>query len=122
MKTVRGRFVVRWFVGSFGLWVASELLGNESISFEGRFSVVLFSGLILALVNVFIKPLLVFLTLPAVLLTLGIFMVVINAVVVLLAAWLYGPLEVSGFGIAVITGMIIGLVNWLVTAFLEDKK
>lgn len=122
MKTARGRFIVRWFVSSFGLWAASELLGSESISFEGRFSAVLFSGLILALVNVFIRPFIVFLTLPAVLLSLGIFMIVINALMVLFAAWIYGPLEVSGFGIAVITGMIIGIVNWLVSAFLEGEK
>jgi uncharacterized membrane protein YvlD (DUF360 family) len=40
---------------------------------------------------------------------------------VLLAANLYGPLEVDGFGVAIIAGLVIGLVNWLVTAFLEDK-
>ena len=122
MSTARGRFVVRWFVSAFGLWIASELLGSESISFEGQFSAVLISGLILALANTFIRPLIVFLTLPAVLLSLGIFMVVINALMVLLAAWLYGPLEVSGFGIAIVTGMIIGLVNWLVSALLESEK
>ena len=48
-------------------------------------------------------------------------MVVINALMVLLAAALYGPLEVSGFGVAIITGLVIGLVNWLVSAILEDK-
>ena len=116
------RFFARWFVGSFGLWIASEILGDESVSFSGRFSVIVISGLILATINTLIKPLVVLLTLPAVLLTLGIFMVFINALMVLLAAWLYGPLEVSGFGIAVITGMIIGLVNWLVSILLEDKK
>ena len=121
-NTAKGRFVVRWFVSSFGLWIASELLGNESISFEGRFSAVLISGLILALINTIIKPMVVFLTLPAVLLTLGIFMVVINALMVLFAAWLYDPLEVSGFGIAVMTGIIIGVVNWLVSALLDGEK
>ena len=40
MNTARGRFVVRWFVSAFGLWIASELLGSESISFEGQFGVV----------------------------------------------------------------------------------
>lgn len=122
MKTARSRFVVRWFVSSFGLWIAAELLGSESISFEGRFSAILISGFILALTNTFVRPMVVFLTLPAVLLSLGIFMVVINALMVLFAAWLYGPLEVSSFGIAVIAGMIIGLVNWLVSAILEGDK
>ena len=122
MKDRKMRFVVRWFVSSFGLWIASELLGNDSISFEGRASAIVISGFILALVNVFIKPLVVFLTLPAVLLSLGIFMVVINAMMVLLAARLYGPLEVDGFATAIVAGLLIGLVNWLVSALLEDKK
>ncbi len=122
MKNRKMRFVVRWFVGSFGLWIASEILGNDSISFEGRVSAIVVSGFILALVNVFIKPLVVFLTLPAVLLSLGIFMVAINAMMVLLAAYLYGPLEVNGFGVAIVAGLLIGLVNWLVSALLEDKK
>lgn len=122
MKTAKGRFVVRWFVSSFGLWIASELLGSESISIHGQFGAIIVSGLILALANTFIRPMVVFLTLPAVLLSLGIFMVFINALMVLLAAWLYEPLEVSGFGIAVIAGMIIGLVNWLVSVLLEGDS
>ena len=122
MNNARSRFVVRWVVSIIGLWIASELLGSESLSYGGRFGAIVFSGFILALMNTFIKPLVVFLTLPAVLLSLGIFMVVINALMVLLAANLYGPLEVGGFGVAVITGLVIGLVNWLVSAMLEDKK
>jgi putative membrane protein len=116
------KFVIRWIVSSLGLYIASEILGNESISYEGRLSAVIISGLLLAIVNTLIRPIVVFLTLPAVLLSMGIFMVVINGLMILLAAWLYGPLEVSGFGIAVITGLLIGLVNWLVSAILEEKK
>jgi putative membrane protein len=119
-KNKRSRFIVRWFVCSLGLWIASELLGSSSISYGGKISAIIFSGLVLAIANTVIKPLVVFLTLPAVLLSLGIFMVVINALMVLLAARLYGPLEVAGFGVAVVAGIIIGLVNWLVSALLED--
>lgn len=122
MNTARSRFVARWFVSSFGLWIASEVLGAGSISYGGKVSAVIVSGLILATVNTFIRPLVVFLTLPAVLLTLGIFMVVINALMVLLAARLYGPLQVDGFGVAIIAGLVIGLVNWLVSAILEEQK
>jgi putative membrane protein len=116
------KFLVRWGVSTLGLWIASELLGNESLSYEGRIGAVVFSGLILAIVNTLVRPVVVFLSLPALLLTLGIFMIVINALMILLAAWLYGPLQVDGFGIALITGMVIGLVNWLVSAVLEEKK
>ena len=83
MKKSQSRFLVRWFVSAFGLWVAAGLLGNESISFEGKVSAIILSGLILAIVNTIIKPLVVFMTLPAVLLSLGVFMVVINALMVL---------------------------------------
>lgn len=122
MNTTLSRFLVRWAVSVLGLWVAYELLGPESITFGGRIGAVVFSGFMLAVLNTVLRPVVVFLTLPAVLLTLGIFMIVINALMILLVAWLYEPLEVSGFGIAVITGMVIGLVNWLVSALLEDKK
>jgi putative membrane protein len=121
MNTSLSRFLVRWSVSVVGLWAASGLLGTESISFEGRLSAVIISGLILAIVNTIIRPIIVFFTLPAVLLTLGIFMVFINGFMILLAAWLYGPLQVSSFGIAIITGIVIGLVNWLVSALLEEK-
>ena len=115
------KFLVRWGVSILGLWIASELLGNESLSYEGRLSAIVISGLILAIVNTLIRPIVVFLTLPAVLVTLGIFMVVINALMVMLAAWLYGPLEVDGFGIALITGILIGLVNWLVSIIFKGE-
>lgn len=119
-KNKRSRFLVRWFVCSFGLWIAAELLGSSSISYGGRISAIVISGLLLACLNTVLKPLVVFLTLPAVLLSLGVFMVVINALMVSLVARLYGPLEIAGFGVAVIAGIIIGLVNWLVSALLEE--
>ncbi len=121
MNTRKSRFLMRWVVSITGLWVASALLGNASISYQGRISAIIISGLLLAIVNTVIRPIVVFFTLPAVLLSLGIFMVVINALMILLAAWLYGPLEVSSFGIAVITGLVIGLLNWLVSVILEEK-
>ena len=122
MNKKSGKFLARWFVSSLGLWIAAELLGSESITVGDQFSAVLISGLILAILNSFIRPLVVFLTLPAVLITLGIFMLVINALMVMLAANLYGPLEVDGFGAAFVVGIIIGLVNWLVSIVLDDKK
>lgn len=80
------------------------------------------SGLILALINSVIKPLVVLLSLPAILLTLGLFMIVINGFSVLLASWLYDPLHIENFWTAMLAGVIIGLVNYLVTAILEAKE
>jgi putative membrane protein len=122
LMKMRSRFLTRWFVCSFGLWVAAELLGSDSISLGGRFGVVVVSGLVLAMVNTIIKPLVVFLSLPAVLLSLGLFMIIINGLMVLVAAKLYGPLEVQNLGVAILAGMVIGLVNFLVSAVVEDRS
>ena len=121
MKQKASRFLVRWVVCSVGIWLAAELLGADNISFANGATAIVFSGLVLAIINTIIKPLAVFLSLPAVLLSLGVFMVVINGLMVSLASKLYSPLQVSSFGVAIIAGMVIGLVNFLVTAIIEDK-
>jgi putative membrane protein len=117
------RFVVRWFVCSLGLWVAAGLL-STTVEFNttgSKFWAVLVSGLLLAIINAIIKPLVVLLSLPAILLTLGLFMIVINGFTVLLVSWLYQPLHVTNFWAAMLAGVIIGLVNYLVTAILESQ-
>lgn len=115
------RFLVRWGACSLGLWVAAGLLGS-GLSYDGRVSVLVIAGLILAAVNSIVKPIVVLFTLPAVLLTLGMFMLVVNALMVLLVAWLYEPLYVSGFWAAMLAGLIIGVVNLLVSIILESEQ
>lgn len=120
MKRPLLRFFIRWLVCSLGLWVAAGLLG-ERISYDSRLGVIVMSGLILALVNAVIKPMVVILSLPAILFSLGLFMIVINGLMVMLVSKLYSPLEVTNFGAAMLAGMVIGLVNYLVTAILEER-
>jgi putative membrane protein len=115
------RFIIRWFVCSLGLWIAAGLLG-ERISYDSRIGVIVVAGLILAIVNTIIKPIVVILSLPAILFSLGLFMIVINGLMVLLASWLYPNLEVTSFGTAVLAGIVIGLVNYLVSTILEEDK
>lgn len=112
------RFLIRWFVCGLGLWIAANLL-SDRISYD-NLVVIVIAGLILAIVNAIIKPVLVILSLPAILFSLGLFMIIINGVMVFLVSWLYKPLHVAGFGSAILAGMIIGLVNYLVTAVLEE--
>ena len=114
------RFLIRWFVCGLGLWIAAGLLG-ERITYDSRFGVIVFAGLILAIVNAIIKPIVVILSLPAILFSLGLFMIVINGLMVLLVSWLYPPLEVNNFGAAMLAGVVIGLVNYLVSTILEEK-
>lgn len=103
-----------------GLWIAAGLLA-ERITYDSRLAVIIISGLILAIVNAVIKPMVVILSLPAILFSLGLFMIVINGLMVMLVSKLYSDLKVTNFGAAMLAGMFIGLVNYLVTAILEER-
>jgi putative membrane protein len=114
------KFLVRWFVSSLGLWIAAAILGPDRLSVGGRWGAWIAAGFVLALINMVLKPLLLFLSFPALLLTLGLFMLVVNGFLILLASWIYNPLEVNGLGTAIVAGLIVGLVNFLVSHILED--
>lgn len=103
-----------------GLWIAAALLGSQRLYIGGSWRTVVVAGFILALVNMIIKPILVILSFPAVILSLGLFMLVINGFLILLVHWVYNPFYVKNLGIAIIAGIIVGLVNFLVTKIMED--
>src|SRR5947209_3963813 len=114
------RFLVRWFVCSLGLWIAAGLL-RSGVYYSSSFHVILIAGLVLAIINSVIRPIVVILSLPAILFSLGLFMIVINGFTVFLASWIYKPLQITNFWMAILAGMIIGLVNYLVTTILENQ-
>lgn len=118
------RFLVRWVVCSLGLWIAAGLLSSHIRlgAADSELGVVIVAGLVLAIINAVIRPIVVLLSLPAILFSLGLFMVVINGFMVWVAAWLYSPLQVTNFWWAILAGVIIGLVNYLVTAILENRE
>ncbi|HUC88212.1 MAG TPA: phage holin family protein [Candidatus Binatia bacterium] len=121
MRNPAVRLLVRWLVCGLGLWIASALFGKW-VHVGNHVGVIIVAGLILAAINIVIKPIVVILSLPAVLLSLGLFMIVINGFMVFLASKLYHPLNVTNFGAAILVGMVIGLVNYLVTTILESGK
>ena len=114
------RFLVRWAVSALGLWVASAILGYSHLSIGSGWKTVIIAGLVLALVNMAFKPLLVILSIPAIILSLGLFMLVVNGFIIMLVHWIYSPLFVKNLGWAILAGIIVGLVNFLVTKVLED--
>ncbi|HEY5442332.1 MAG TPA: phage holin family protein [Candidatus Saccharimonadales bacterium] len=115
------RFLTRWLVCSLGLWIAAGFLSN-SITYDSKLRVIVIAGLVLAIINVIIKPIIIIFSLPALLFTLGLFMIIINGLTVFIASKLYHPLHITNFWAAVFAGMVIGLVNYLVTAILEDVR
>lgn len=120
MKTPLGRFIVRWLVCSLGLFIAAGLLGS-SIDYGNETHVIIIAGLVLAIINVVLKPIIVIFSLPAILFTLGLFMIIVNGITVYIASKLYHPLHITNFWAAVFAGIVIGLVNYLVTAILEER-
>ena len=114
------RFAARWVVSGLGLWIASGILGASRLSVGHTVGTVIGAGFFLALVNMGVKPILVILSFPAIILSLGLFMLILNGFLILLVHWIYQPLYVSGWGVAIIAGIIVGLVNFLVTKVLED--
>lgn len=118
-------FLIRWVLSALGLWLAVRLLGTgyENVDVTAGFWGFLFAGLIFSIVNSLFKPLLVIVSLPAILLTLGLFTIVVNGVLVYVSL-LVAPGIAMSFGNSIITGIILSLVNYIVSVAIEirDEK
>lgn len=119
-RSFAARFILRWVGSSLGIWLAAGLLSNH-ISYGDSTWVIIGAGFLFAILNMLLRPVLVLLTLPAVILSLGLFMIIINGLVVYIVSGLYKPLHITSFWAAVFAGLVIGLVNFCITALLEDK-
>ena len=79
------------------------------------------AALVLGLINAVVRPILLFLTLPFTLVTLGLFIFLLNAFCLWLTSWLVKGFDVHGFWAAVIGALIVSVVSWLVNVFLSDR-
>lgn len=120
IKSFVARFGLRWLVSILGLYVASAILGAERLSVNGNHWTLLMAGFFLALVNMALKPILIILSFPAILLSLGLFMLVLNGLLIVIASKIYEPLYVKNLWFAILGGVIIGLVNYLLSRILKD--
>ncbi|HXH04864.1 MAG TPA: phage holin family protein [Candidatus Nitrosotenuis sp.] len=122
MKRQFAYFVLRWILNSVALWIAIRLLSNSDFadSTEGT-GAFLIAGLVLSLVNTLLKPIVIILSLPAILLTLGLFMLIVNGLMVYIALALVPNFEITFIG-AILAGMIVSLTNYLISGILELNK
>lgn len=114
-------FIVRWLVNFLGLWAAAELM-TGSIGYNDKLRVLVIAALIFSLVNAVIRPLIILLSLPAIVLTLGLFTLVINAFMLWLVTVVYPSFQLRSFWTAILATIIIWVVNYLLTELLEPKR
>jgi putative membrane protein len=112
--------LLRWAVNAVALWVAAELIsGIELADGLGRVLVV---ALIFGLVNALIKPLAQLLSLPLIILTVGLFALVVNALMLLLTDAISDALTIENFWYAVLGAVVISLVSWALSAFVPERR
>lgn len=114
--------IIRWFLSIFlnavTLIIVAQLF--EGFHLEG-FGAALIASVVLAVLNFIVKPILVILTLPITVLTLGLFLLVINAVTLMLAQGIMGSsFTISSFGTAIIAAIVISIINTLLNRVAKD--
>jgi putative membrane protein len=112
------RLLLAWLINAVALFAVSYLMASVQVSNAGT---ALIAALVLGLVNTLIRPLLVLLTLPVTLVTLGLFILVINGLMFWAVASLVGGFEVAGFWSAVGGALLYSLISWGLSALLLKK-
>ena len=119
MKARVRDIVVRIAVVGLGLWIASEIVPGVTI--EGVPTLIM-AAAALGFLNAIVKPLLVLLSLPFILVTLGLFLFVLNAATFALAAWLFEGFRVDGFGSALLGSIVVSIASWGVAILIRDDR
>jgi putative membrane protein len=111
-------FLARLFITAFGLWIADLLLAG--VHFDG-WAALWIAALLLGLVNAIVRPVLIILTLPFTLITLGLFIFVVNGAMVLLVSRLMPSFHVEGLWTAILASVVVGLTGWLASGFVGNR-
>ncbi len=111
-------FLIRLLIVALGLWLASAWV--PGIEIKGVWTL-LAAALLLGLVNAIMRPLLIILTLPVTIITLGLFLLVINAAMFALVAWVFDDFNIAGFWPAMFGAIVVSLTGWLASAFIGPR-
>ncbi|MGA9870458.1 MAG: phage holin family protein [Rhodococcus sp. (in: high G+C Gram-positive bacteria)] len=124
-------FLARLVINAIAIWLAAQWVDGIDLTSSGRgtgWDLLVLAGIaaVFTIVNAFIRPAVKLLSLPLLILTLGLFTLVINALMLLLTAWIssttdYGLL-ISGFGAAFWGALLISVVNFLLGAFVPERR
>ncbi|GAB4448416.1 MAG: phage holin family protein [Chloroflexi bacterium OHK40] len=121
------RLILRWLITAAALVVAARFVPGITITNDNGWVAVLVMAAVFGLVNAFIRPVLMLLSCPLVLLTLGLFLLVINAITFSLSSWiaqnLFGAgFVVDGFFPALVGSIVVSIVSFLLSLFLPDEN
>jgi putative membrane protein len=111
-------FILRGLIAALGLWAATSILSG--ITINSPMTLVL-AGLLLGVVNAIVRPFALLLSLPALLLTLGLFLLVVNAAMLGLVALMLPGFKIAGFWTAVGAALIVSIVSWIGSWFIGSK-
>jgi putative membrane protein len=115
------RLALRTLVNFLGLWAAAELMSG-SINYNSKLTTLIVAAIIFSLVNAIIRPIIVFLSLPAILVSLGLFTFIVNAFMLYLVTLVYPSFHLRSFWTAIIAVVIVWIVNYLLNDLLEPKR
>jgi putative membrane protein len=110
--------ILRTLITGLGIWLATYLVPGVSAASAGA---LIWAAIALGLINAFVRPVLVLLTLPFTILTLGLFLLLLNAAMLNLAGWFVDGFEVVGFWSAVFGAIMVSLVSGLCSNFIGPK-
>lgn len=114
---MKGIFL-RWLILTFSIIATSYLIDGIQVS---GFLSAFFAAAILGILNAFFRPILLILTLPVNILSLGLFTFVVNAIVLMMVSGVISGFEVYGFWSAMFGSLLISLVSWLLTSFISER-
>ncbi|MGB7738696.1 MAG: phage holin family protein [Steroidobacteraceae bacterium] len=111
-------FLLRAAISALGLWVASQLLDGLHFTTPSKLAL---AAVLLGIVNAFVRPLAFILTLPITIVTLGLFLLVLNAGMVALVAWVVPGFTISSFWTAVGAAIIVSIVSWAASGLIGSS-
>lgn len=112
-------FLVRLAINALGLWLATRVVPGMHLAPGG--GTLLAAALLLGIVNALVRPVAIVLTLPVTVVTLGLFLLVVNAGMLALVAWLLDGFRLSGFGAALLASIIVSLTSWLASFYIGSR-
>ena len=113
------RFLLRAAAAAFGFWIASRVVPGLHV---GGLANLIWAGIVLGLLNAVVRPILILLTLPLSILTLGLFLFVVNGLTVWAVTWFAPGVHIHNLWPAILTAILISIVSWVANGLFGDLR